>query len=237
MNKISGITHLSCQSFGVMKTRAGFTKYHLFAAQNAASTASGIENKYKPAVPFQNDLDLHLSQVSTAIICSVAALESNINEYIIDHEEHIDKAPVISEPKVLKKYERYFMKYDKALQKYVINNKELSKVLLQNTDLIFKYDIVWFIKKNDLLPENKHKQDIRYLTELRNALTHFTPEWSNALSKHIDLEKDRKNRFTLNPFYAQGSLFFPYRCLSASCAMWSCKVSNEFLVLFKSFKR
>lgn len=190
MHKISGITHLSCQSFGIMKTRAGFTKYHLFAAQNAASTASGIENKYKPAVPFQNDLDLYLSQVSTAIICSVEALESNINEYIIDHKEHIDKASVISEPKVFKKYE-------KTLKKHVLNNNELSKVLLQNTGLIFKYDIVCFIKKNDLLPENKHKQDIRYLTELRNALTHFTPEWSNALSKHIDLEKDRKKIVSL----------------------------------------
>lgn len=228
MSEISSITHLSCQSFGIMKTRAGFTKYHLLAAQNAASTASGIENKYKSAVPSQNDLDLYLSQVSTAIICSVAALEANINEYIIDHKEHIDKALAISKPKVLKKYK-------KALEKYIDNNDELSKVLLQNTNLIFKYDIVWFIKKNDLLPENSITQDIRYLTALRNALTHFTPEWSNALSKHIDLEKDRKNCFTLNPFYAQGSLFFPYRCLSASCAMWSCKVSNEFLALFKSF--
>lgn len=220
MNKISGITRLSCQSFGIMKTRAGFTKYHLLAAQDAASTASGIENKYKSAVPSQNDLDLYLSKISTAIICSVAALESNINEYIIDHKEHIDKAPAISEPEVLKKY--------------IDNNDELSKVLLQNTNLIFKYDIVWFIKKNALLPENKHKKDIRHLTELRNALTHFTPEWSNALSKHINLEKDGKNRFTLNPFYAPGSLFFPYHCLSASCAMWSCNVSNEFLGLFKS---
>ncbi len=234
MNEIPGVTHLSCQSFGGMKTRAGFAKYHLLAAQDAACTANVIENKYKSAVPPQNDLDLYFSQISTAIICSVAALESNINEYIIDHKEHIDKAPVISESEILKKYNRYFMKYDKVLQKYVLNNKELSKVLLKNTDLIFKYDIVWFIKKNDLLPENTLTQDIRYLTELRNALTHFTPEWSDALLKHVDLEKDRKNRFTLNPFYAQGSLFFPYRCLSASCAMWSCKVSNEFLALFKS---
>lgn len=227
MSEISGVTHLSCQSFGIMKTRAGFTKYHLLAAQGAACTASVIENKYKSAVPSQNDLDLYFSQISTAIICSIAALESNINEYIIDHKEHIDKAPAISEPKVLRKYK-------KAFEKYIDNNDELSKVLLQNTNLIFKYDIVWFIKKNDLLPENTQKQDIRYLTELRNALTHFTPEWSNALAKHLNLEKDRKNRFTLNPFYAPGSLFFPYRCLSASCAMWSCKVSNEFLVLFKS---
>mgnify|MGYP001570242603 CR=1 FL=1 len=227
MNKISCISRLSCQSFGMMKTRAGFTKYHLFAAQNAASTASEIENKYKSATPSQNDLDLYLSQISTAIICSVAALESNINEYIIDHKEHIDTASVISEPKVLKKY-------GKTPKKHVPNNNELSKVLLQNTNLIFKYDIVWFIKKKDLLPENKHKHDIRYLTKLRNALTHFTPEWSNALSKHINLKKGRKNRFTLNPFYAPGSLFFPYHCLSASCAMWSCKVSNEFLMLFKS---
>lgn len=224
MNEISvNIVLPALQSTAFGKSRANFTQYHLLAAQNAALIATEIENKYKSESPSQEERDLYLSQVSTAITCSVAALESNINEYLVDHERHIDKAAVNFDPRVIKKY-----KFRKT---------RLSKQLLENTNIIFKYDIIGLIKKNCLPPENKLKQDIRYLTRLRNALTHFTPEWDNALSRHIDLKKDRKNRFTLNPFYAPGGLFFPYRCLSASCALWSCKVSNEFIELFKSLIR
>jgi len=206
-----------------VKQRANFTPYHLFAAKNAAQTASEIENAYKSIDPPRKKLDLYLSQVSTAVICSVAALESNVNEYIIDHEKYINEVPAISDPRLLKKY--------------TFNENELSSQLLQSTNIIFKYDIICFIKNNSFLPENKLKQDIRYLARLRNALVHFTPEWDNALSRHIDLEKDRKNRFAPNPFYDPGSLFLPYRGLSASCALWSCKVSNEFMEFFKSIIR
>jgi len=224
MNKISGNIVLPSPQLTFFATsRANFTQYHLLAAQNAAFTANEIENKYKSESPSQKELDLYLSQVSTAIICSVAALESNINEYLVDHEKHIDKVPLNFGPKVIKKY-----KFGKT---------KLPKQLLESTNIIFKYDIIWLIKKNCLLPENKLKQDIRYLTRLRNALTHFTPEWGNALSKHIDLEKARKNRFTPNRFYPPDGLFFPYRCLSASCALWSCRVTNEFIELFKSIIR
>ncbi len=221
MNKTSGNFVLPpFQSTGYGKSRANFTQYHLLAAQNAGLVATEIENKYKSQSPSQEDLNLYLSQVSTAIICSVAALESNINEYLIDHEKHIDKAPAISDPRLLKKY--------------TFNKSKLSSQLRQSTNIIFKYDLIWFITKNDLLAENDIKRNIRYLTRLRNALTHFTPEWDNNLLKHVKLEKNRQNRFTLSPFYAPGCLFFPYRCLSASCAIWSYKVSNEFIGLFKS---
>jgi hypothetical protein len=221
MNKISGNSVLpSLKSTGFGKSRANFSQYHLLAGQNAASTATEIENKYKSKILSQKDRDLHLSQVSTAIICSVAALESNINEYLTDHEKYIDKAPAISDPRLLKKY--------------TFNKNKLSSQLLQSTNIIFKYNLIWFITKNDLLPENENKRSLRYLTRLRNALTHFTPEWGNNLLKHIKLEKNRQNRFTLSPFYPPGGLFFPHRCLSASCAIWSCKVSNEFIELFKS---
>jgi len=224
MSKISINAVEPCDSVSFTgKQRANFTPYHLLAAENAALTASEIENTYKSIDPPQKDLNLYLSQVSTAIICSVAALESNINEYLIDHEKHIDKAPSISDPRLLKKY--------------TFNKNRLSSQLRQSTSIIFRYDLIWFIMKNDLLSENDTKRNIRHLTRLRNALTHFTPEWDNNLLKHVRLEKNRQNRFTLSPFYAPGCIFFPYRCLSASCANWSCKVSNEFIELFKSLIR
>jgi len=219
---MSAVESCDSASFRV-KQRANFTPYHLFAAKNAAQTASEIENAYKSIDPPRKKLDLYLSQVSTAIICSVAALESNVNEYLIDHEKYINKVPAISDPSLLKKY--------------TFNKNELSSQLLQSTNIIFKYDLIWFITKNDLLPKNKIKRSIRYLTRLRNALTHFTPEWDNSLLEQVKLERNRQNRFVLSPFYPPGCIFFPYRCLSASCANWARKVSDEFIQLFKSIIR
>lgn len=219
MNELSIKAHLPSIII-TGKNRANFTQYHLLAAENAAIVATEIENKYKSKTPSQAERDLYLSQVSTALICSVAALESNINEYLVDHEKHIEKVPAISDPKVLKKY--------------TFKKAKLSKEFLESTNIIFKYDIAWFIKKKCLMPESKLKQDIRYLTGLRNALTHFTPEWDNALSRHVNLEKNIKNRFTRNPFYPPGGLFFPYQCLSASCAQWSYRVSKEFIDFINS---
>lgn len=179
MSKISINAVEPCESVSLtLKQRANFTPFHLLAAENAALKASEIENTYKSIDPPQKDLNLYLSQVSTAIICSVAALESNINEYLIDHEKDIDKAPATSDARLLKKY--------------AFNKNKLSSQLRQNTSIIFKYDLIWFIMKNDLLSENDTKRNIRYLTRLRNALTHFTPEWDNNLLKHVRLEKTDK---------------------------------------------
>lgn len=203
-----------------LKHRANFSQYHLLAAKNAAIVASNIEEKYKSIAPPQDDFALYLSQVSTAAICSVAALESNINEYLVDHEKRISELPVSFTPNVLKKYRK--LKKDNILQQ-----------LFECSDVFLKYDIVSFIIKADLLPENKLIQEVRYLIRLRNAFTHFTPEWDNALSKHDSLRKSRKNRFSISPFSTTGSLFFPYQ-LGSSCAIWSCRVSNDFLEFFKS---
>src|SRR5271157_724929 len=78
MSKIYMNAVESCDSASFTgKQRANFTPYHLLAAKNAAHKASEIENTYKSIDPPQEELDLYLSQASTAIICSVAALESN----------------------------------------------------------------------------------------------------------------------------------------------------------------
>ena len=55
---------------------------------------------------------------------------------------------------------------------------------------------------------------------MRNALIHFTPEWDNNLDKHEKIEKEVKkhNHFKLSRFYSKETMFFPYRCLSGSCA-------------------
>ncbi len=201
-----------------IRGRANLSQYHMLASLNAANTASQIEDKLAAASLSQPELDNYLSQVSTAIICSVAAIEATINEFVVDSVSRLDK-----------------MNLSEAMQiNYKIKNTSLpSRQILSITCIIDKVDIMWTILKNTLLPENTMKQDVRYLCRLRNALIHFTPEWDNDLANHAALEQQLKNQFKVSPLYDPGCLFIPYRCLSASCALWAHITSRDFISFFK----
>lgn len=62
-------------------------------------------------------------------------------------------------------------------------------------------------------------QDVFLLTRVRNALTHYRPEWVEGRPQK--LEESLKGRFLLSPFYDKGSPFFPHRCLGHGCAQWA----------------
>jgi len=198
-----------------------FTRYHLIAAEFASNIAHDIETKYKTTKPPQTERDLHLSQVSAAIICSVATLESHINEYIIKNDHPLRKSCFIPLPALLKKY-----KLDK--------NVTLGS-LFSTSSVLLKYDTVFSILNNRLItiPHSTLIQDVRCIIALRNLLVHFTPEYSDSLSRHADINKSRNNvRFPMNPF-SNSLTRFPY-WLSAKCAMTSHARSKEFIELFTS---
>jgi hypothetical protein len=210
------------QGHSTMKQRGNCSPFHLVAAKNACALAVDIQRKYKGEQPSKEDRDLYVAMSSTTVMCSVAALESRINEYIIDNKKQIDNAPEITDPKIIAKY-----KLKKGIS--------MSEQLLEQTNLLCKCDIIWFIKKGTILPYSPLRENIWYLTELRNALTHFTPEWDDELARHAKLKTSKKNRFMLSPFYApEGLLFFPYQCMCASCAEWAVKSTVAFLRLFNS---
>ncbi len=195
------------------KSRANFTEYHLLAAQNAYESALKVENSIKETNS-ADELKTYIAHVSTCVMCSVAALESKINEYTIDNKDRIDKLTITKQ-------------YRNSL------NCTTSNQILNDTCIVDKYERLWLLACNCELPENKLKQDIGYLAKLRNALTHFTPEWTGELNKHAKLEKALNNRFPTSPFYPDPAcLFFPYRCLSAGCAEWSIRTSQDALRLF-----
>ncbi|MBI5674495.1 MAG: hypothetical protein HZC48_01540 [Nitrospirae bacterium] len=209
----------------VCNTLSHFTRYPLVAAKFAANIAQGIETKYKTERPPQDEFDLYLSQISAAIICSVVAMESHINEYIIGNTKTLDKPCFVPLPALLKKYN---------LGKK--NKKKITlKELFESTSVLLKYDTVFSILNNRLItiPHSTLIQDITHIVKLRNLLVHFTPEYSDALDQHANIKKKNHNlRFPINPF-SNSTTRFPY-FLSAKCAMVSHMRSEEFIKLFNS---
>lgn len=204
------------------KEHAYFTPYHLLAAETSTLTAVEIENKYKSVPePPKDAIDLCLSQVSMTIMSAVGAIESNINEYLVDKKALIDSFPKISNRTILDKFN-------------ISPKKALSTQLLLKTNCLAKCNIIWFIKHSVLLPDEKRKNDLEYLIALRHAVTHFTPEWHNELIKHAELKRDHNGRFTFSPFFIPNVLFFPYEYLSASCATWAVASAKDFIEYFDS---
>ena len=205
-----------------LKSRANFSHYHLNSAKLSFYAADKIEQEYKNQKDIPpNILNDYMSYVSTSIICSVAALESKINECIVDRKAQLSKIFIPKSSIIFKKYKNLNPK------KVVI--EQINSI----SNALVKCDIVAFLLQNKLLSTDSLFKKIKYLIDMRNSLIHFTPEWDNALIKHKNLkdkyQKQFSDDFILSPFFNEDALFIPYCCLSASCAKWACKNSIDFI--------
>ena len=207
---------LICQA--TAKSRANFTMYHLNSALLNANLALEIEKSHDPTNSTPEHIrQNYMSHVSASIISSVAALESNINEYIVDNKTHIAV-------KTLSLDNGFFLQF-----KRINRNEDVLSQIISITSPILKCKIINRIMYENIKIENKIEEAINLLIKIRNALIHFTPEWDNALINHKKIEKSVKNHFSLSPLYSENSMFFPYRCLSADCAQWATTTSRNFI--------
>jgi len=197
-----------------------FTEYHLLAAHNAYKSAVDIEEKgIQP-----DEVKIHMAHVSVCIMCCVATLESKINHFVFSNKVAIDKSQINIDPVVLKKYARLKKGY-------------LSDHISNITSAFIGYDILWYLSHKCFLPENQFKEDLSYLVLIRNSLTHFTPELRSKRVRHLDLQNNRKDKFTLNPSYPDKEyILFPYSFMSVSCAKWAIRTCEEALHSFPSMQ-
>ncbi len=94
--------------------------------------------------------------------------------------------------------------------------------------ILIKYEV--FL---DLLNDPQFKkgekiyQNVTRLISLRNALTHYEPEWQPAgvtelpKDQQHKFQKDLSGLFKLNPLTGDGNPFFPAKCLGHGCAEWA----------------
>lgn len=200
------------------KSRDNFTHFHLNSADIFINSAFNLEQTYtKDDAPEEVKLD-HISYTSSAVIASVAALESNINEIFTDfinkYKVLLDKKP--DENKTLRLLnEAVKMFSDKDLFKTIRKTQKRTLV---------KYKTMAILKEKLNSISNKSENNLNYIIKIRNNLIHFSPEWDNELINYKELEavykSQYKGAFSLNPFYDKKHTFFPRLCLSASCAKW-----------------
>jgi hypothetical protein len=69
---------------------------------------------------------------------------------------------------------------------------------------------------------------------LRNALTHYKPEWDDEQDIGADLEKRLLGSFPENRFSDAAEAFFPHRCLGSGCAQWTVFSAQLFVGAFRA---
>lgn len=75
-------------------------------------------------------------------------------------------------------------------------------------------------------PVNKNALTLR---KLRNALVHFTPEWSDEKDKHAEVSREIANLFEPSLLFPKNGVLFPVRCMGHGCAEWAAKTVITFL--------
>lgn len=64
-------------------------------------------------------------------------------------------------------------------------------------------------------------QDVAAVFELRNALIHFKPEWSNARDGHEKVERKLANALSRSPFYPTNEPPFPFAWATHDSTRWA----------------
>lgn len=209
--------------------KSNFSNTHIQSAVTFSRMAFEIERKYKDSytsAPVPQRIQYEAC-VLGAILCSVGYLEANINEFFSNINDYDYRK------------EKYIMK--PKIRTLISRMWELGVPKTARYSVLEKYQIALTLCDKELTEKGKPPfQDIQLLIQLRNALTHYEPEWVTTLSDLPEkitvqtLEKKLKNKFVTNPFVLDIDPFFPDKCLSYDCAKWAISNSIEFTQEFYS---
>lgn len=180
--------------------------------------SGAIERRYRGKTFDQgNFVTHHRAYVVGAILAAAASIEGRINELYLDATDNLLTVFICKEKqKILSDLwptldERKFS----TLDKYQI--------------------LLTAIGKEKLNTSKKPFQDVKLLTDLRNMLVHYKPEWDDDQKDHKKIKDKLRGKFETNPFYSDGTTpFFPNNCLSYGCARWAVESSAEYILEFMS---
>ena len=191
----------------IFKGRSNFSVPHMFAAALFSRQVCTIEkdNQSKPYGPFWEDIRIY--SIACIFGC-VASLESYVNELFVDHEKNFPEMRT----DIMKKLWEYF----------------------EQKPLLEKYEFALLLKKAPS-PEKGQRpyQDIDALIHLRNALTHFKPEWEDDQEIHAKVSAQLKGRFNLSPFMGDVEPIFPKKWATSGCTKWAVQSSLAFINKFE----
>ena len=175
--------------------RSNFSIAHLLSATmfSRAVGALEAENEGKIFGDFWEDI---LANAIATVFTSVAALESYANELFVDH------AIVFPELRL----------------------EVMSKLweLYEQKPILDKYEFALLLRQGEALNKGASPyQHIAALIKLRNALTHYKPEWSNEQVEHAKVSNALKHKAIPSAYFPAHEPLFPKAWVSHGTACWA----------------
>ncbi|PZQ76038.1 MAG: hypothetical protein DI563_08000 [Variovorax paradoxus] len=168
---------------------------HLLAGALFSRAVGAIEaaNRGRPFGPFWDELQ---PNAVATIFATVAGLEAYANELFVDHEKVF---PELRSDVMAKMWELYE-----------------QKPTLEKLDLA-----LYLLRLPPLDQSSSPYQDVSVLIRLRNALTHFKPEWSDQQVEHAKLSRNLAHKAVLSPFLPKSESLFPRGWMSHGTTSWA----------------
>lgn len=187
-----------------VKMRAYFSTYHLWAAMHFADECQKIESVHSGQATFDVR---HRALAIAAITESGAFLEAVVNELFKDcADDYLSYASALPSAAVAALKTQWNEWHAKG---------RVTKSTLDKFNAAIKCCSVTPFDQG-ITPYQGAKQ----VLDLRNALMHFTPEWSAADEAHkFDV---LKKKFKSNALMdGSGNPYFPDKCLGAGSSRWA----------------
>jgi hypothetical protein len=189
-------------------TRTNFSYPLLAGAARLARQAQVVELA-TPGNEFGPQFEELLQCVPAAVMLSVSALESYINELAADRHEHWGK------------------RHEAGLLDALWSDDDRRD---RPAD---KFARAWRCSGLAVNRGAPQWQALDDLVALRNHVVHFRPEWDDEGAAHERLSQRLRQRFTGSRFLPETERLFPRRFASHSCAEWAVKAVLDILVEFE----
>ncbi len=218
-NDVQGGSTFLIDMPGIHYTRTYFSRQHLEAAVLCARHAHAFEVAHAGQVTFLSE---HRSHVVGAVLFSVACLEAAANEFFADAAEGtLSRLRPLDEKTVARLAELWKAGVPRTAR-YTVTEKYSIALALADRPPFDRGSDPW--------------QSAVLLTRLRNALTHYEPEWVPAASVGAvaphQFERALRGKFAINPLAADSLPFYPDKVLGFGCAAWAIFTTSRFIAEF-----
>lgn len=103
-------------------------------------------------------------------------------------------------------------------------------VLYEKKPVFEKFDVALMLRHQVPLDRSGQTyQNCGAMVDLRNALTHFKPEWEDEKDAHAKLSRKLKGKFQPSRFLPKEADVFPIQWASHGCTCWAVESAKAFI--------
>lgn len=197
--------------------RYSFSRTHMKSAYFFAKNSHDLENKdYKSSIEKTRAISENKSNVIAVLFFTVSFLEATINELFKDAQDSRATSTLNLSTEITKIF------------------GDIWETNFKKSSTLDKYQTALILASTDKFNTGKQPyQDVKLLTQLRNSLIHYEPEWIQGdedTGKDVHkFEKQLRKKFALNQLMKQtDNPFYPDKCLGFGCAKWAIESSLNF---------